>query len=228
MKKSRFPSMRHLALGGLIVGALLSIILQIWFKPNVNSKEAPPELMGILLPFAHPLKPFQLTDHNGTVFDLERLQGRWTFLFFGYTHCPDVCPVALGVLGETFGHLSSQTNGQLNEKPKPQGVFVSVDPKRDTLPLLKSYVPYFNEGFIGVTGGSDTLLLFSKQVGAHYSLPPEADQLDSYAVDHTSAFFLLDPKARLVALFYPNRLSGEQIAQRFNLIQKRYQEGLIP
>ncbi len=92
--------------------------------------EPPPALQALLLPEPRPLKSFALTDHNGKPLGLEQLKGQWSFLFFGYTHCPDICPTTLGMLKGVATKLEAtpEINGDT------RFLFVSVDPKRDTLP----------------------------------------------------------------------------------------------
>ena len=223
MKHRQWPNMRKLSLVVLIVGATISIILQLLFPPK--SGQIPPELKGVLLQQARPLKPLQLKDHDGNPFDLARFKGRWTFLFFGYTHCPDVCPVTLGLLASVFGQLEKPI---ASGEAEPQGIFVSVDPERDTLASLKEYVAYFNKAFVGVSGDKAHLAAFAKQVGASYMRAAPTERAGDYTVNHSSSVFLIDPKARLISLFYPNLLTDKQIVQRFERIRSLYQEGDLP
>jgi cytochrome oxidase Cu insertion factor (SCO1/SenC/PrrC family) len=103
------------------------------------SSPEPPQLsQGTLLPSAKPVTDFQLTDHRGQPFTLENLKDNWTFAFFGYTHCPDVCPTSMTMLAQVQRKLEQRDGlDQL-----PQVVFVSVDPERDTTALLSQFVPW--------------------------------------------------------------------------------------
>ena len=85
-------------------------------------------------------------DHHGQVFDNDRLLGKWTLVFFGFTYCPDICPTTMGFLNELMGQLEG------TEAEDTEVVMVTVDPARDTVEQLASYVPYFNPDFTGVTG----------------------------------------------------------------------------
>ncbi len=204
--------MRKTALILLIAGGCLSIVLQLWFKP-APPPEPPAALKTILLPEPRPLDPFQLIDHHGEPFTIERLRGKWSFLFFGYTHCPDICPVAMGVLAEVDRQLR-----RLGNRAATQTLFISVDPRRDTPELLKRYLPYFNDGFLGITGDAGAILRFSRQMGAFYQIPEEAENRESYTINHTGAIFLIDPRARFTALFPHRDQEGLRIAQLFGQI----------
>ena len=163
--------------------------------------------MTVLEP-ATPLPEFRLHDQNNQVFDRTRLQGAWSFVFFGYTHCPDICPTTLVVMRDVQKIAGGKERGI-------QYVFVSVDPDRDKAATLKSYLPYFHPEFIGATGGQGELMRLTRAIGAYYesgeaqngnsatapgvAAPPPA--LKSYEVHHSAAIFLIDPEARLRALF---------------------------
>ena len=122
------------------------------------------------------------------------LLGHWTLLFFGYTQCPDVCPGTLGMLSEALRGLGDQ--------PPPQVLFISVDPARDTPALLAQYVPSFDPRFVGAAGSDTGLAELVRHLGVRYErhAPGAAGQ---YTVDHTASVFLLDPQARLKAVFSP-------------------------
>ncbi|MBF0370127.1 MAG: SCO family protein [Magnetococcales bacterium] len=172
-------------------------------------ENVPEELFGILLPGPKPLKPFALKDADGRLFDRDRMRGKWSLIFFGYTHCPDVCPVSMGVLTEVYDIL--QTDTLIGREL--QVIFVSVDPQRDTNPILKEYVSYFNPGFVGVSGSKPQIDILAKQVGAGYFIDPPKEGEEGYTVSHSSGIFMVDPRARLVALFqgeqYPRKIAFE-------------------
>ena len=216
-----------------------------WFMHN-SGPRLPSALSKAILPTAKVLRPFNLLDHNQQPFRLKNLKGQWTFLFFGYTHCPDICPVAMGMLAELFQRLEAESPFALQ---KARGVFISVDPQRDTAEHLKNYTSYFHPEFLGVTGSEKQLKAFSKQVGALYfrssdfakpaasdpvsnpaSDPVSAgagvegeqtpkDKDENYQVSHSSAFYLLDPLGRLVAIF-PKHYKTEAILKGYVEIRK--------
>ena len=162
----------------------------------MTSRPVAPEIDGLLWPQSKALMAIALEDHRHQPFTLERLKGRWTLLFFGYTHCPDVCPVTLTVLKNALALMA----GAGTDAASPQVVFVSVDPARDTLDHLAAYMGHFNPEFLGVTGAEPDLKALVRQLGVLYILG-EPDASGEYLVDHTAAVFLVDPRGHLVALF---------------------------
>jgi len=171
----------------LALGALASYM---------TSRPVAPEIDGLLWPQSKALTALALEDHHRKAFTLDRITGRWTLLFFGYTHCPDVCPVTLTVLKNAIARMGESDNAA----EPPQVVFVSVDPGRDSLEHMAAYVAHFNPDFLGVTGSDEALKAFARQLGVLYiRAAPDAD--GNYLVDHTAAVFLIDPRGHLVALF---------------------------
>jgi len=175
---------------GLLLAALV-----LWMLPD---KTIPPELQGVLRPAPKALRAFELTDQYKQPFKLERLEGKWSFVFFGYTYCPDICPTTLSTLTGVAGQLQKDPQGLSNI----QVVFVSVDPQRDTPDLMKDYLKYFNEAFQGITGAQQDIDSLTRQFGAGYMKEPETAP-GQYLVSHTSSIFLVDPHGRLLAAFSP-------------------------
>jgi protein SCO1/2 len=182
------------------------------------SKPAPPQLsQGTLLPSAKPVADFQLTDHRGQPFTLENLRDNWTFAFFGYTHCPDVCPTSMAMLAQVQRKLEQQDG--LDKLP--QVVFVSVDPERDTTALLSQFVPYFHPGFIGASGDQQNTLSLTRQLGILYGKTGDS-AADNYLVDHGAAIILLDPDGAFRAVFgVPH--DADLIANDFLAIKNYYE-----
>ena len=147
-------------------------------------------LPGVLWPNPRPIGAFTLQDHHGQAFTREHLDGAWTFMFFGYTHCPDICPTTLATLRRVEHDLAEHVSA-----PR-QHVLVSVDPARDTVEHLAGYVSSFGPAFLGVTGNDGELSKLAREVGAvFFRGEPEPD--DSYFVDHTASIMLIDPRERL-------------------------------
>lgn len=183
----------HKTLIAVVAAAALTLGAVLAF---VTSRPEAPAIDGLLWPQSKALTAFALEDQDRKAFDLGRLRGHWTLLFFGYTNCPDICPVTLSVLKNAIALMAeAHADAEL-----PQVVFVSVDPKRDTLEHLGAYVSHFDPRFLGVTGSDDKLAAFAGQLGALYVLN-DPDAQGEYAVDHTAAIFLIDPRGHLVALF---------------------------
>jgi protein SCO1/2 len=131
---------------------------------------------------------FHLVDQNGRPVDQSLLQHKWTAVFFGYTFCPDVCPTTLQTLGAASRALGPRAKDF-------QVVFVTVDPERDTPQALKSYLASdaFPPGTIGLTGAPDQIAAIAKAYGVYYQKEGTGA---GYAVDHSSAIYLMNPKGQ--------------------------------
>lgn len=160
------------------------------------------------------LSPFQLTDHHQQPLGLAQLKDHWTFLFFGYTHCPDVCPTTLSELAQA-AQLLEQSPAIL---ANTQFIFVSVDPARDTPSSLADYVTYFSPRLIGATGDLETLKKLTQQMDIKFSL--ETNPAGEPIVNHSSAMLLIDPQvryyARLKAPHYAEEIQKQYLALRDN------------
>ncbi len=220
-KQSWVLSKRNLALLLLLVIALLATAFNVWKSSYDSVVKAPSDIEDYLFWQAKELTDFKLKGADNKTLGLNDLKGKWSFIFFGYTHCPDVCPLTMGVLGQAFKILEKSPA----VFPEIQGIFVSVDPKRDTPELLKEYVSYFNTKFIGVTGSNTELDDFSRQMSALYTIHPnEPDKSgDNYLVSHNSTVFLVDPQGRLHGRFPPPQ-SSQEIAEVFMKIRTFYYE----
>jgi len=185
------PLLRGIALGAvaLIFGVAIALA---W-----RGGERVPVEAGVLWPPAPSVPEFSLTDHTGAVFDRSRLFGGWHLVFFGYTHCPDVCPVTLGVMREVAARLERRPAAV------PLGfLFVSVDPGRDTPAVLRDYLAWFSPRFIGLTGEAAGIASLAQSLGVAW-VPPRGSGDGDYLVDHSAAVLLIDPQARLVGLYQP-------------------------
>ena len=187
---------KKLPIGTIVIFSFFLVVMAVTYMLT-KPPERPSELEGVLRPDFKLLQPFKLTDHNNTVFDEKRLQGKWSFVFFGYTSCPDVCPATLYVLSSVHGLLVDET-GKIPDDM--QVVFISVDPARDTSEKLANYMAYFNKDFIGTTTNKTEIDKLARQFGAGYIIEEETSA-GVYNVSHTSAIFLIDPYGRLVATF---------------------------
>jgi protein SCO1/2 len=140
------------------------------------------------------LPDFSLIDQRGHPFGPDNLRGRWSFLYFGYTNCPDACPTTLTALAAMDKRLHDAG------APMPRVVFVSVDAGRDTPAQLAKYVPYFDPDFVGVTAKDQpTIEDLAKKLGvAVFLSAPKPD--GTYTVDHSGEIFVVDPAGRLAAI----------------------------
>lgn len=158
------------------------------------------------------LNSFSLKDQHGKLFDLERLRGKWSLLFFGFTNCPDICPTTLTTLNQIYKILGKNSETLDNV----QVVFISVDPGRDDLATLKKYVRYFNKDFLGVTGNKKQLSLLAKQLGVYYEVLDQYGK-KNYVVNHTAAIFVINKEAGYFGLMTPP-LDADKMAVRIELI----------
>jgi protein SCO1/2 len=157
--------------------------------------EPPPLERATMYQAPRPLPAFELVDQHGAAFGPDSLRGRWSFVFFGFVNCPDICPTTLAMLATARNALED-----LPAAERPGVVLVSVDPARDTPPVLARYVAHFDPSFTGVTGTPAALDALAAALGVAVFVGP-ADDEGHYAVDHSAAVFLVDPAARVVALF---------------------------
>lgn len=202
-------AMRNLFIFGLI--ALLAAGAGLLTGHLYRDARTPPETTGTLLDGPRPLPDFKLLDDSGAEFTRENLKGRWSFLFFGFTHCPDVCPMTLATLAQTAKLLSERS---------PNVVFLSVDPARDTPAVLAPYVDYFNPAFTGVTGSQAAIEGVTQALGIAYVYIP-GETPDSYTVDHSAVILLINPQGDLVAVFTPPH-NAEVLARDLQAIRAYY------
>jgi protein SCO1 len=143
-------------------------------------------------------KDFVLTDHTGKTRTLADFRGKIVIVFFGYIHCPDVCPTTLADLKVAREQLG-EDGGRV------QVVFVSVDPERDKRELLASYVPAFDPSFIGLYGDVAATARVAKEFKVFYQKVPGKTP-DSYTVDHTAGSYVFDPQGRLRLFVRPGNV----------------------
>ena len=133
-------------------------------------------------------KALNLTDHNGKPRTLADFRGKVVMVFFGFTHCPDVCPTTLAEMAQVVKALGPDGD-------KVQVLLVTVDPERDTPEVLKQYVPSFNPAFLGLTGDAEATARAAKEFKVYFQKQPVKD--GSYSVDHSASTFILDREGRL-------------------------------
>jgi protein SCO1 len=150
---------------------------------------AKPEFKGVELTGADYARSLQLSDQDGRSRSLAEFKGKVTVVFFGYTQCPDVCPTTLAELAEVKRSLGADGD-------KVQGVFVTVDPERDTAPLLKSYVASFDPSFVALRGSEEQTRAAAKEFKVFYAKVPGKTE-GSYTMDHTAASFIFDTQGRV-------------------------------
>lgn len=174
-------------------------------------KRPPAVRSAIVYPEARELPDFVLVDHLGAPVEADRFRDGWNILFFGFTHCPDICPTTLYELSLLRKKLADLESDRL-----PRIWLVSVDPERDTPAVLGNYLESFGDGFAGITGQADQVKQLAGGLGVAYRPVPDGDD---YTMSHTAALFLVDQTARLVALFTaPHDM--EQIARDYRVLTR--------
>ncbi|KAK3354910.1 SCO1/SenC-domain-containing protein [Neurospora tetraspora] len=136
--------------------------------------------------------PFELIDHNGNPMTEKDLKGRYSLVYFGFSHCPDICPEELDKMAAMFEKVEAERPDAL----KP--VFVTCDPARDTPPVLKEYLAEFHPKFIGLTGTYDQIKAMCKAYRVYFSTPSKVEPGQDYLVDHSIYFYLMDPEGDFV------------------------------
>lgn len=151
--------------------------------------ESKPQFRGVDITGADYARDLRLTDHNGQVRSLQDFKGKAVIVFFGYTQCPDVCPTSMAELAEVKKLLG--TDGD-----KLQGIFVTVDPARDTAEVLKAYMGNFDPSFLALIPTPEQLATVAKDFKVYYKRV-EGKTPTSYTMDHSAGSYLYDPQGRL-------------------------------
>lgn len=151
--------------------------------------ERKPQFAGIDLTGADYAKDFQLPDADGKMRSLQDFRGKAVVVFFGYTQCPDVCPTTLAEIAQAKQLLGP-------DGAKVQGIFITVDPERDTPEVLKAYVANFGPDFVALRGTPEQTAAVAKDFKIFYK-KVEGKTPGSYTMDHSAASFVYDPEGRL-------------------------------
>jgi len=182
----------------IVVGLFVSSVV----RTPVLSEDALREQGVFILPRPREISPFTLEAHTGEPFTLADLEGKWTFAFFGFTNCPDICPTTMAVMGQARRALGDDAF---------QGILVSVDPERDTASVLGDYATAFAPDFIGVRGDSAEVAALAEQVNVAFAKVPllrddGSPDPDSYLVDHSANIVIINPRGHYHAFIkYPQQ-----------------------
>lgn len=175
------------AIVAIAAGMLLSRAL-------LDRSGGPTLAKATLIDPARPLPPMAFIDQDAQPFGPEQLRGHWSILFFGFTHCPDICPTTLALLAQVEKKLTD-----LPAEQRPHIVLVSVDARRDTPERLAQYVKSFSPTFTGITAGDQaTVQEFALKMGVPVAISEQPG--GNYTVDHSAAIFVVDPNGALRAL----------------------------
>lgn len=209
--------------GILVVIILILIVLGIYSHRKRQAETGPAQSQttaqissdGSVLPTPKTLSPFTLTDDTNRTLANNDLKGHWTFLFFGFANCGDVCPTTLSQLNA----VTQQLQKDLPAQDLPQVIMVTVDPDRDTQAVLHDYVKKFNPNFIGARATPDVLNQFGKEIGLYYGKVAHSDQPNDYSMTHSAELYLINPEGNWAAMFtYPHDTAT--LTQDYKLIVK--------
>jgi protein SCO1/2 len=150
--------------------------------------------------------PFALLGADGKPVTDRDFRGRYMLIFFGFTHCPDICPAELQVIAQALEQL-----GDKAKKVVP--IFITLDPERDTPQAMANYVKSFGPNFVGLTGSPEAIAAAAKAYRVAYSKVENKDSAGDYSVDHSALVYLMDPEGRYVTHFSYG-LSADQMAEK--------------
>lgn len=167
---------------------------------------APDAIEGLLWPPGKPLSDFTLRTQHGDKFDIGNLRGHWSWMFFGYTDCPDICPTTLHTLNRIADKMAGQQEAQF--------IFVSIDPDHDSPERMQSYLRTVAPKLIGLSGSADQAAGLARELGIAHQ-----NAANSGGIEHTAAILLLDPQARRVAVFTPPH-DAEALIRRYEAIRQ--------
>lgn len=185
------PGVRNTIIGcvlfmTLVLGLFINNIVR---QPGLTDEQLREEYGTVILPQPRAPSSFRLVRDDGAPFTETDLEGSWTFAYFGFTNCPDICPVTLAVLAQARRELAE------DEDLEPFDVALfTVDPERDTPEVLAEFVHYFHPDFFGVTGEHGVLASLAREVSVAFAKVPSEQDPDGYVVDHTGNIVIFNPR----------------------------------
>ncbi len=189
MRYNRKTVLVSLAAGLALIGVAAKLI------GNTLAKAPPPQINGIIFTDPTPVEPFALKSAAGKSFTIQDLRDHWTFIYFGYTHCPDACPIAMYQLKVLETKLRKMV-----PKQELSFVMVTIDPERDTPDLMQQYVNHFNPAFHGVSGDPKEIKSFATQFHVGYQRGEDNTAI-GYAMYHSDTITVIDPQGQFAAVF---------------------------
>jgi len=183
------PIGRTVALCVVFVSIVLGMLYYSITRVPTLTDDQLRELGVFILPRPREIAPFELATHTGQPFTVESLQGSWSFIFFGFTNCPDICPTTMSVMGIAEREL---TAGGVDVEAPFQGILVTVDPERDDAETLGRYVEAFSPRFLGVRGDREATAALTTQLNVAFAQVPDA--AGGYQVDHTANIVIINPR----------------------------------
>jgi len=160
------------------------------------------------------LRDLELLDHNAAAFTPENLQGQWSLIFFGFTNCPDICPLTMHELGGFYRDLADGPYAH-----DTQVIMVSVDPFRDTTESVREYVKAYHQDFVGVTGEFGDISDFARQLFIAHSQPPrEPETAGNYLIDHSGYVLMINENGDYIG-FLESGIQRPDMLRAYNIIR---------
>ena len=178
---------------------------------NAAAKETDVEIKGGET-VAVPVESFTLDSPEGAL-SLKDLKGNVVLIFFGFTSCPDVCPISLATISHAFSYLTD------DELKRSRTLFISLDPERDTMERLKKYTGYFHPNIIGVTGTMKELSMVTDIYGVNFEKKESPDSALGYVIYHSSKIFVIDPQGQLRKTF-PHNIDAQLLVRQIRSLLK--------
>lgn len=169
----------------VVIGSAIGLGLSLWLVPAGGPMQSGAAAIG---------GPFTLVDQNGRPRSERDFRGRFMLVTFGYTHCPDICPVTVQAIGDTLDQLGPAAD-------QVAGIFVSVDPQRDTPAALKDYVESVSPRIVALTGTAAQVAAAARAYRVYYRIGGDPARDPNYTVDHTALLYLMDREGRFVTHF---------------------------
>ncbi|MDO3387749.1 SCO family protein [Gilvimarinus sp. SDUM040013] len=178
----------------LFIVGVVSLVVNKIVSPRVMNADELRLNGAIMFDMPRRFEPFELVNQNAEAFTQEDFKGHWSLLYFGFTHCPDICPTTMADMSRLVSALPQDIANNT------EVMLISLDPARDTPELMKQYVTYFGADFTGVTGDFLTIRRFANQVNVAFS---KVTQGDDYTIDHSGNVVLINPRGDYHGFFKP-------------------------
>lgn len=206
---------------GYILVGVVALVIGLTFNKYINRPSLTPEQLAgkgtVIFQTPRAVEVNGLTDHNGQSLGNAQLKGGWTLMYFGYTFCPDICPITLAQLNKMDLRMKEKNPGLAE---RMQYIMVSVDPRRDTVEKLKNYVPHFNPDFIGATGDLKNIYNLTVQMNIPFTPVTEPED-EFYLVDHGANLAVINPEGHYHGFIRPP-LEPEKLVQVMTAIDELY------
>lgn len=181
----------------VLIAILWAVILYVYIDQNNKS-----DFYGTV--YEIPAPEFTLTNQDGAKASLSDFDDKFVLLFFGYTNCPDICPMTMSAMNNVMDNLG-------DKKDEVQVLFISVDPQRDSQDKIKGYMNYFNESFVGFTGTPEEIGKVTDDYNVVYR-KEESESASGYLIGHTSSVILINPEGQILLRYTQNNMDPASIA----------------